>query len=128
MGKAGEGCDFRAGQAFNEAQGQGFLVGLGEALEGCKDGVLDGGNAGLPNFVERDATHAAAIEIGGLVASNGGNPGAEGFEGMQLFDFAPGVGENVLQDVLHLGGRELSDEDGVDVGRKAFVEDAEFRR
>jgi len=53
VGKAGAGGDFGAGHAFDEAEDEGFAVGVGEGADGVEDcvgfgagvrGVIHGGS------------------------------------------------------------------------------------
>lgn len=56
VGKAGPGGDFRAGHAFDEAEDQGFAVGVGERADRLENGV--GFGAGVRRVIRERSVSA----------------------------------------------------------------------
>ena len=91
MGESGAGGNFWAGEALDEAEDQGFAIGLGESEDGVERCMGFGGGIrrericgrwrggfGVDGFFDKFVVRlAAAMKIGGAIAGDGGEPAGE---------------------------------------------------
>ena len=141
VSESGAGGDFWAGHTLDEAEDQGFAIGLGESEEGVERGVSFGGGMRWGRICGRERAgvcadgffdkfvvrFAAAMKIGGAIAGDGGEPTGE------LGNFAKGrqaresLEEDVLEEVVDVGVRDAGEKDAVDHASIARVEETEGR-
>ena len=139
VGEAGAGGDFGAGHSFDEAENEGFAVGVGERADGVENGVgfgagvggvssgrnalfrLDGGGF----LVEFIVGLCAAMKIGGAIAGNGSEPSGEAGDFAESAEPRQGLKEDILHEVVDIGEGNAGQKNTVDHAGVAGVEKAE---
>ena len=139
MGKAGAGGDFGAGHAFDEAEDEGFAVGVGERADRFENGVGFGagmrrvirgrsGSARLRGgrfFVEFVGGFCAAMKIRGAIAGDGSEPAGEAGDFAKSSEARQGLEKDVLHKIVDVGEGNSGEEDPVDHAGVAGVQKTE---
>jgi len=141
VGESGTGGDFVAGHAFDEAEDEGFAVGVGERADRFENGVGFGagvrgvirgrsesvGLRGVRFFVEFFGGFCAAMKICGAVAGDGGEPSGEVGNFAESGEARQGLEEDVLQEIVYVGEGNSGEEYTVDHAGVTGIEKAEGR-
>ena len=139
VSESGAGSDFGAGHALDETQDEGFTIGFGEGEDGVKSGVGFGVGVGSGGarwrlridfcgsgfFNELVRGFGAAMKIGGAIAGDGGKPAGEFGHVAEGGETREGLEENVVDEIIDIGGWNTGQKDAVDHAGVARIEEAE---
>jgi hypothetical protein len=138
MGEAGALGDFWASHAFDEAKDESFAIGFRERKDGIESGVgfgtrvrsgvarRRGGDFFADGFFGKFVVRfAAAVKVGGAVASNGREPAGKFGNLAKSVEARKGLEKNVLDEVVHVGVSNAGEENAVDHAGVAGIEKAE---
>ena len=136
VGEAGARGDFWATQALDEAKNERIAVGVGKGVDGLEDGVGFGGGVGGSggsgrrmlgvleggNFAEFIDGFAAAVKVGGAVASDGGEPAGEFGNFAKREETREGLEEDVLDEIVDVRIGNAGEENAMNHAGVAGVE------
>jgi hypothetical protein len=136
VGEPGARGDFWAAHALDEAKNERIAVGVGKGVNGLENGVGFGGGVGGSGgrrrrmlgvleggiFAEFIDGLAAAVKVGGAVASDGGKPAGEFGNFAKREETREGLEEDVLDEIVDVRIGNAGEENAMNHAGVAGVE------
>jgi hypothetical protein len=134
VGESGASGDFWPSHALDETEDKSFAIGFWEGEDGVESsagfggGMRTGSGGSRLNrsgfFHELVERLAAAMKIGGAITGDGGEPAGEFGDFTKRREARKSLQENVLNEIVYIGGRNAGEKDAMDHASVAGIEEA----
>jgi hypothetical protein len=132
--ESGASGDFRAGHAFDETEDKSFAVGFWEGEDrvessaGFSGGMRTGSRSSRLNrsgfFHELVDRLTTTVKIGGAITGDGGEPAGEFGDFTKRREARKSLQENVLDEIVYIGGRNAREKDAMNHAGVTGIEEA----